>query len=1428
MSYALRSAIPVAVPLAPPRALAPGRGRQQHIDQYFIPVSMPPGQTGLLWTHKTDSTNFFSLPTPVLEWLDHKGFVTRAGILHIRRVRDFIKKHGNEPYEENHHHFKRDTEPDQYTENELRRLIQIDARDEFLPYLEVTGERQHIQRTLVIPTQDVYELPVYMLLYILIQLGVVADRKGGWDVLYTINGGPAQHFLTDEHNQPLRIYGGTIHFDYVRKIYMALMRELIPLYENFIQDPASATGFRGQIHWKGTEESGTRIILCDAQWKGLVRLHLQFRGVKHQNIAGCWTPEMERLLATEVKDCVISVHNESDNKCLVYCLIIGLMMKYVPGCKKAFTDLMVPFTEVYAKAMYLCPPTSPVYALLHRLAQASLPVAYSTGGPDELTLYVNGIASRAGEMVSVEGFRREFEDIEAHLIPDHSIGIDVYGIDYNINVHVYPLYMSKNRANTVPLLIVTGKDSEVSHYCFISNMRLLLQKSGGKRFMTCARCGACFYHGRLLMEHQKQGCKPLDRTDGGYHFSTKYAMEGDQVVGRCEKCRLEFITEFEYQYHKQHCLMDGKTGYRHVQLLTYGDKPSPTLDGVEIDEAAEAKHVKDRRVLYCDFESSIDSETGEHSFMSYGLFDTKTNTYSQGCALKDLFNYLVNTCCRGSEKHIYLFFHNAMNYDANFILRYVLSNPDYTNWGIKVIMKSSNRLQKLVFYPNDDDWKGKRIHIGDTFLFLTMSLEKIVECKRSSDLKTNIERFPRFFQSFRRKYGWTTNEDVEQILRKNIFPYKFFTSSSKLDTPIEEFLKIFEPSPENLPYFSERVTVDILAETRELTHSIVRTYKCTTAKDYHDVYLMCDVCQLADIFEHSMELLWHTHKIHLTKYLGMPSASWAAFLRFDPSMRIPLYDNTIYAEFFKHMTRGGVTSASLRYANADEKHSIIYLDVNGLYPYVMQQYKYPYGEFRWKHCNWDGVETCHRQLYEFFDMLEVSNKGACFCVDMHIPDDVKRVTDMYPFAPEHRKISEEFYRDSEKTELTPFLQRWTEANPGDRVQVFEGLVCTLYDKTEYNVHWRLLKFYMDHGVHITHVHFGVVFDESDYMAGYVRKNIEMRNKAETPFEKLVLKLMSNSVYGKTFESPFKRRKFLILNDETKLQGLIDEGCIASMTPIDDFAWVVQIEGEDIVLDKPTYIGACVCEYAKLHMYQLLYDKLMPMFPSTADERGCELVYTDTDSFIVRVRHPDGVDCSTPEKLFAYMRSVDPTLLGGIGGQVKSETGEDDTIAECIALRSKVYAYQTVHGHTGKRAKGTTYDAQEMQLNWELYKKTLDSLVSLNTHNVTFVREFFKVKTIDAFRRSLSVNDAKRYICEDGIHTHAYGYPMTPEEVAVENLNFCARDTELFRAETTVQAARAAAREMCYDPDDMMEMACDMICAEIDNDYACMDDDPPFL
>ena len=1253
--------------------------------------------------------------------------------------------------------------------NEIKKLTMVSREDAkrrtwMFPHLiGLSGS------TLSIPSNDVYDLPIYVMLYILLRLSQIAEKSPSFTVNYLlgVDDDVTTYPMYDDDNSPITVIDGRITDNDIFKIYMEIMKRFVSFYPE------------GESTWNGSEGSGTRIMLLNNG--GKVRMRLKIDPIETASVSRAhgWTQEVEDLLTNSVGTAVMSVRNKTDNKCLLYCIIMGLITKIKDdGYARVFglNKVMVDSNEVYCKGMFMFSAGDTgdkVAETIRKLSILLMPPDYSSGPVTPLAAMVEDIDRKAGTMISTAEFRKEFEDIENKLIPEDVCGVDVYGIDFNVNPHIYPLYVSKRREKVIELLCVTPLDTRCSHYALIVNMERLLKNSGGKQFFTCSRCGACFYHRRLLNEHQcpvalQSGSYPLGQLhlEGGYHFSDKYAREGiDRIVYTCSKCRLAFTDDFSAEYHKQHCFMEGKTGFRHIQLVSYKDEEHPMLRGEEVDEEDEAKFMSKTRILYADFESSITPETGEHVFMSFGIYNWSIDEYKCGYTMKDFFDYILKTAFEGEEENIYIYFHNAMGYDANFILRHVMKTPEFSLWGIRVIMKSSNRLQKLVFHAKLGD-KVRNIHIGDSFHFLSLSLERLVESIRKDDIDMNIENFERFFVIFRRKYPWVKDEDINHILRKNIFPYKFFTDSSKLDVAIDEFRKIFEPKEENLQFFGERVTVEELEKGFEDTQNVIEIFRCTNARDYHDLYLCCDVMQLADIFNRSMEILWESHKIHLPRYIGMPSATWAAFLRYNSSMEIPLYENTFFAEFFKGMLRGGLTSAVVRRTKRDENHSIIYLDVNGLYPYVMQKYKYPCANLQFVPLGWEGKELCSVRLKEQFEMFERNSMGMCYCVDLDIPDYLKEITDMYPFAPEHRRIFKEYFSDFERKEMTPFLKRWSAANNGAKMQEFTGLVCTLYPKEKYNVHWQLLRFYIDHGANVTKVHFGVSFDEGYYLDGYIRMNIEIRNTRKDELGKKLYKDCGNCTYGKTLENPMKRNTFEIVRDKVKLQGLIQEGKIAAITPIDDLGWVVRMDGDDIILDKPTYVGACVCEYSKLHMYILLYDKLMKIFPSVPGEleRGCQLIYTDTDSFIVKVRHPPDEHITCPEELFAYIKRKDQSLIGGVGGQVKSETGEDDTIDEIVALRSKVYAYKTIKGHIGKRAKGTTHDAQEMQLDWETYVKAVESLTSINTRNVQFLRKTFLINSIDVFRQSLSVNDGKRFICKDGIHTHAFGYPLPLSEI----------------------------------------------------------------
>ena len=98
--------------------------------------------------------------------------------------------------------------------------------------------------------------------------------------------------------------------------------------------------------------------------------------------------------------------------------------------------------------------------------------------------------------------------------------------------------------------------------------------------------------------------------------------------------------------------MEGKTGFRHVQLKSYDPQFDMRLRGEKVDEAKEEEFRRKRRMMYADFESSIDPESGEHKFMSFGCYDYKDDDYMCGYTLEKFFDFVLDKAYSSSEDQV--------------------------------------------------------------------------------------------------------------------------------------------------------------------------------------------------------------------------------------------------------------------------------------------------------------------------------------------------------------------------------------------------------------------------------------------------------------------------------------------------------------------------------------------------------------------------------------------------------------------------------------------------------------------------------------------------------------------------------------------------------------------------------------------------------
>ena len=139
------------------------------------------------------------------------------------------------------------------------------------------------------------------------------------------------------------------------------------------------------------------------------------------------------------------------------------------------------------------------------------------------------------------------------------------------------------------------------------------------------------------------------------------------------------------------------------------------------------------------------------------------------------------------------------------------------------------------------------------------------------------------------------------------------------------------------------------------------------------------------------------------------------------------------------------------------------------------------------------------------------------------------------------------------------------------------------------------------------------FRQSPWLATYIDKNTQNRSESETNFEKDLYKLMNNAFFGKTVEN-VRDRINLEFIPHTEYEQIIKRQSKLSFKGLKhhykNFS-TYKYEKEQIVFDKPIYLGLTVLDLSKRLMYEFYYNTLKPVW-----NNKLKLHYMDTDSFIL--------------------------------------------------------------------------------------------------------------------------------------------------------------------------------------------------------------------
>ena len=155
---------------------------------------------------------------------------------------------------------------------------------------------------------------------------------------------------------------------------------------------------------------------------------------------------------------------------------------------------------------------------------------------------------------------------------------------------------------------------------------------------------------------------------------------------------------------------------------------------------------------------------------------------------------------------------------------------------------------------------------------------------------------------------------------------------------------------------------------------------------------------------------------------------------------------------------------------------------------------------------------------------------------------------------------------------------------GIKVGHVKKLIPHLGNKTNYIVHYSNLQLYLSLGMKLTKIHRVLKSKQFDWMKKCINFNTEKRKNAANSFEKIVFKLIIDSVYGKIMEKLGKRISVRLVNNEKDFLKYTSRPTHITHKIFDrNYSAIHEIKTV-LTLNKPLYVGFIMLELSKWLTY----------------------------------------------------------------------------------------------------------------------------------------------------------------------------------------------------------------------------------------------------
>ena len=678
-------------------------------------------------------------------------------------------------------------------------------------------------------------------------------------------------------------------------------------------------------------------------------------------------------------------------------------------------------------------------------------------------------------------------------------------------------------------------------------------------------------------------------------------------------------------------------------------------------------------------------------------------------------NYLIN-----------IFAHYSQNFEQSFLIR-ALQNLD-NKIPFSCLPRNSNKFISMQIGP---------FIFKDSYLFLNKSLNY------STSTISDEDRI-----SLKQEFG---EENYKLLTKKGIYLYDYFESKTKYDE-----LQL----PKKEKFFNKSNNKNISNDEYKHALNAFKTFKCKSLLDCSILYLKTDICHLSDVFQKFSNFAYETYKIDLRYNYTLPGFSWQAMLKMTKIELELISDSDMYL-FLMDTIRGGICVVNKKHVKADNIYTrkvhdessdkkvnkklktsdsnkfIMYLDANNLYGHSMSK-PLPYKNFKWSDNLTLDLNNLQTGIYEVY---------------IEIPKELHDKFVDYPLCPEIKNIPEDMSSEYQKYLNDKLNIKYNEKD--------KKLILGLLSKKNYKVYYKNLEYYLKLGLKVAKVHRMLTFDKKPFLKEYIDLNTELRKNSKNDLEKDLFKLMNNAIFEKSMENVLNRSNIkLVNNNPEKLLKLIKQPNFQNAYQISNRLAIVESRPIKTVFNKPIYMGACILEISKLHMYEFWYDHLKEKYSDKI-----KLIYTDTDSFVIEVEIND-IYKDMYEDRHLYDFSEYPTNHPNFNLTNKKVYGtyKDDLngkiITEFTADKPKMYSHEYIDNYLDmlKNCEHNEYKSIKSKIHSNEY---IDNYTILNKNK----HKGIKISV------DLKHNEYKRALYKEKlIYKEFYNLQLNKQQIYLDKIN----------------------------------------------------------